>query len=105
MDRYLKLPYRNSFYPYKESIERVQKLLSEYDNDFESCNESILVKGKSISVGCVSKKILDLLGIDIKLSRSSNQRKGCLCPRNKTELLENKRQFSHSCLYCYWNNC
>lgn len=41
-------------------------------------------------------------GLDFELSGSSYQRKGCLCPSNKYELLKNKKQCPHGCLYCYW---
>lgn len=102
LDNGLKLPYDNYFSPSYKMIENTQKLLSLYDNDFESCNEKLIVKGKSIQTGCISLKDLKILGLDFELSGLSYQRKGCLCPSNKYELLKNKKQCPHGCLYCYW---
>lgn len=66
---------------------------------FESCAESLV--DDSHMVGCISKRDLDILGIDGSLAGSSNQRKHCLCPSCKTELLEFK-SCNHGCVYCYW---
>lgn len=104
IDNELPLPYGMYFSPSSNMVNATQKLLSLYDNEFESCNEKLVVNGNSISLGCVSKKDLDVLGIDFELKGSSYQRKGCLCPSNKTELLSNKKQCPHGCLYCYWRN-
>ena len=37
------------------------------------------------------------------LMGNKGQRKGCLCPQNKCELLSHKSQCQHGCLYCYWS--
>ena len=65
--------------------------------EFEACAEDFPFK-----LGCISQKDADILGSKVKLMGSSGQRRGCLCPANKTELLSNKSQCYHRCLYCYW---
>lgn len=67
---------------------------------FESCCESMLHRCEPI--GCVSQKDLSLLGLRYNDDRTGFQRAGCLCLSCKHELLENKKQCPHKCLYCYW---
>lgn len=55
--------------------------------------------------GCISADDVKVVGLDIQLGGSSNQRKGCMCPSNKTELLSCvPGQCAHGCLYCFWKN-
>lgn len=56
--------------------------------------------------GCVSFTDLDIFGIkyDVNESFYGNQRPGCCCLTSKKELLDNKHQCKHGCLYCYWRN-
>lgn len=56
--------------------------------------------------GCVSSIDLNIFGIEYNIDEFSygNQRKGCCCLALKTELLNNKCQCKHGCLYCYWRN-
>lgn len=57
-------------------------------------------------VGCISKEDLERLGIANKyaFSGSSMQRPGCLCPKQKLELLNKNHQCEHKCIYCYWKD-
>lgn len=66
---------------------------------FESCAENT-----KHQVGCISSRDLDILGLKGELNGSANQRKGCLCPFGKTELLNRKHPCPHNCLYCYWKD-
>jgi DNA repair photolyase len=59
------------------------------------------------SIGCISQKDIDILGLTdkIKLEGNSDQRKGCLCPSNKQQLIKCKpAPCENSCLYCFWQN-
>ena len=50
-------------------------------------------------------EVSEILGLDENLcTGSSNQRKLCLCPCCKTELLNNRTRCEHKCLYCYWKD-
>lgn len=53
-------------------------------------------------IGCISQKDLQLLGIYKNITSLANQREGCKCLSVKTELLSNKAQCAHGCVYCYW---
>lgn len=55
-------------------------------------------------VGCISDEDLTVLGIFGKFSGKLGQRKFCLCPGNKFELLKNKTRCKHKCVYCYWKD-
>lgn len=71
------------------------------DSTWESCGETATPDYHKI--GCISKKDLDILGIQVTaLKGSSNQRHSCLCPACKTELLNHRGRCPHSCIYCYW---
>ena len=56
--------------------------------------------------GCVDIKELKLLGIaDDRIDeslRNRQNRQHCRCLAAKTELLSNRQQCPHQCLYCYW---
>ncbi len=67
--------------------------------NFESCAESIAWDDKC---GCISQKDADILGIKTPIRGSACQRRGCLCPATKQELLTHRGQCKHGCLYCYW---
>ena len=64
---------------------------------FEICGEPGLP-----CTGCVSKLDLDILGLDPGYCAEGNQRLACKCLGIKKELLNNKSQCAHKCLYCYW---
>lgn len=56
-----------------------------------------------IQCGCISNYDLSLLNLKTDDSDSCGyQRPNCLCYSGKTELLKNKKQCPHGCLYCYW---
>lgn len=60
-----------------------------------------------VAQGCLSAADLDLMGIPAEKAPAAvngQNRHGCLCLRCKTELLRNKRQCPHKCVYCYWQN-
>jgi len=52
--------------------------------------------------GCISKKDLKTLGLTAELKIGS-QRNACRCLAVKQELLSNRGQCAHGCLYCYWH--
>jgi hypothetical protein len=80
-------------YPYK-----IRKRTIELFPNAEICGEPDFE-----SIGCVSVKDYLALGLDIPQSiETSSQRKTCQCLGTKTELLNNKKQCEHGCLYCYW---
>ena len=57
------------------------------------------------SVSCLSQRDVDILGLTnkITLEGSAEQREGCGCPANKSELLRLRpHQCENKCLYCYW---
>ena len=57
------------------------------------------------SVSCLSQRDVDILGLTDKiiLEGSAEQREGCGCPANKSELLRLRpHQCENKCLYCYW---
>lgn len=70
---------------------------------FESCAQQFVPQHHK--TGCISKLDFKILGLDENLcTGSSNQRKLCLCPCCKTELLNNRTRCEHKCLYCYWKD-
>lgn len=71
---------------------------------YESCAEA--VSQYDHKVGCISKNDLKRLGIENKFlfTGSSKQRVLCLCPCQKLELLNHKKQCEHKCMYCYWKD-
>lgn len=76
-------------------------MLEKYEEiyEFESCSEDTYNK-----LGCISNKDKGILGLNTELYGSAGQRKACLCPKNKVELLLKAKKCSHACLYCYWKN-
>lgn len=86
--------YENNF------LDKIDKIKEMYNVSFESCAEI-----NRFQTGCISKKDLEIFGIDNKnITGSSNQRMLCLCPSCKTEILNEKKRCPHKCLYCYWND-
>jgi hypothetical protein len=53
-------------------------------------------------IGCISNKDLITFGISDTCKSKCTQRSVCNCLGIKTELLNNKKQCKHGCLYCYW---
>lgn len=52
-------------------------------------------------VGCVSWRDCNVLGIKDRL-QGTRQRAVCACLANKYELLKERKQCKHGCIYCYW---
>lgn len=100
----IEMPF-SGFQATNEQFDNVSKmLLRHYKSSFEACAETKL-RGIQ-NVGCISKSILDILGIDSSSIKENNkgQRNDCLCLDCKTELLSNKHRCSNGCLYCYWRD-
>lgn len=100
--------YGDNFYAPKHMMDDVVTALSQYDLQFETCAEKFLNHGNIfVHVGCISERDLRIMGLEQKNAYTNPQnRSGCLCLSCKTELLENKCQCPHRCLYCYWRpNC
>lgn len=88
----------NSFAPTQHMVDNTLAMLKQYNFQYSSCNENTPHK-----CACISEYDCYIMGVDKDyLIGSANQRKGCLCPANKTELLTHKYQCPHKCLYCYW---
>lgn len=74
---------------------------------FECCAEEAVGYSNIHQIGCISYADMILLGKDpilLDKAGSANQRKECMCPSNKTELLNNAVRCCHGCLYCYWHD-
>lgn len=79
---------------------------------FETCSEPELIaldreQSEPIlnQVGCVSQKDLDILGSNVVMEGSSRQRRTCLCPGNKYQILRKKPgRCPNKCIYCYWKD-
>ena len=54
--------------------------------------------------GCVSKKDLEIFGINEETKEGGFQRGSCCCLGCKQELLSQKKQCQHKCIYCYWKD-
>lgn len=84
----------------------VAETLESYQDCYyiDTCNEGYLADKLGIKpTGCVSQNDLEILGItDIKLEGQGRQRKGCMCPNNKVQLLGGYHgRCKHNCAYCY----
>jgi hypothetical protein len=82
---------------YKDVFEALKPYMNRWD--FEACAENF-----PFQTGCISQRDADILGSNVVLMGNKGQRKGCLCPRNKSEMLTHKSHCQHGCLYCYWSN-
>ena len=101
----LKPLYGDKFSPDRFLVSSVSELFGKVKSKFpdiriEACAEPFLKN--VVHCGCVSSFDLDLLGLSCDSDSLGFQRKGCLCYSGKVELLNNKKQCSHGCLYCYW---
>lgn len=72
--------------------------------DIESCGETYEVIPKHWKIGCISEKDLQILGINYSPQqlKIGKQRVSCKCLSIKQELLNNRAQCQHGCIYCYW---
>ena len=92
-----KLPFPE--FDLQKAYDLIVKTFSPYFDrwDFEACAE-----GLPFRRGCISNRDAVILGIDVDMIGNKEQRKGCLCPKNKLELLGHCQRCQHQCLYCYW---
>lgn len=103
----LPLVYGGGFSPSKNQLNMVDKMLQEVNKQYDTISiEACAEPGLSIplQIGCISSKDLQLIGLtsDIENEGIGFQREGCMCYGGKTELLKNRKQCVHKCLYCYW---
>lgn len=103
----LAVPYGlNGFSPSPAQLQAVDGLLQEVLNAhpgvrIEACAEPGLKV--PVRCGCVSSFDIGLLGLGFpEVDELGPQRKNCICYSGKQELLANKTQCGHGCLYCYW---
>lgn len=99
--------YGGNFGPSNEQLDLVASVLNSYDFRYELCAEnSLATKLNNCSVqGCVSYQDLEIMGLDTKLSGTGinpQNRGGCHCLSCKTELLTERKQCPHNCVYCFW---
>lgn len=102
-----------------EQLRQVIQTLSKYpDIEFECCAEDRLFQlnlncdhpANIIRIGCISAKDLHLMGFSNEKIKEAGihvnpqNRNGCQCLSCKTELLDNRHQCPHGCVYCYWKN-
>lgn len=100
----------SQFYASTEQFKQIAELFSEYDYTFYTCAEPVLLrygkKGQIKASGCISKQDLQIMGLNIpdEMPVNKQNRSGCLCLSCKTELLTERKQCPHKCIYCYWKN-
>lgn len=102
--------YGDSFYAPKQMMDKVGHLLSgfhwHYGITFETCAEhalAIACPGVFKEQGCISYEDLSIMGLSYKNAFQNPQnRGGCKCLGCKYELLTQKQQCPHGCVYCYW---
>ena len=96
----------DQFYVSDEQFKQVAEVCSRYPYFFDACAEPELSKyAVNIrNIGCVSKQDFEILGLKmLEVFQVNRQnRNGCLCLSCKTELLTEKHQCPHKCIYCYW---
>ena len=73
-----------------------------YPYEFETCSGYWFNHMKVKHNGCLSKTDLDILKIKGKLVIGKRNRKNCLAPINRIELLNNNN-CQHNCQYCFLN--
>jgi len=76
------------------------EFIKKIKTDVEVCGEPGLE-----CTGCISMRDVYALGIspDKISGKLCNQRMACHCLAEKFELLSNKTQCYHGCIYCYWS--
>lgn len=96
---YLLWEYRSAVHaPLKVRRASLKRLDEATDHTLEICGEPGMQ-----CTGCISQRDFTALGLALpqKIS-TSGQRKACACLSVKTELLKQRGQCKHRCLYCYW---
>ena len=88
---------------YKDSIHANASVRVPLLNAFKALGAEICGEPDVECTGCVSKRDLNALGLDLKeVTKVGVQRHYCRCLAIKTELLDQREQCPHGCLYCYW---
>jgi len=80
-----------------DAVTQLNAIASAYDLRLESCAES-----NEHASGCISQLDAQILHKELPAQLYKGQRRNCLCPAGKTELLTNARRCPHNCVYCYW---
>ena len=102
------LPWNTFHAPEMWRLKSLMSLSTSFpDRLFEMCGEEPLNLVSPLEnvtqLGCVSTKDAELMGLPMFHSLSAGyQRANCRCLSCKTELLSNKQQCPHGCVYCYW---
>lgn len=95
------IPY-NTFYPPMHLQKEFEKRVEDYRGVYEI---EVCAGINRDSRPCISKKDSEILGLKgIDFTSNHLQRKTCSCPDIKMDLLSNKSQCPHRCLYCYWKS-
>lgn len=100
-DRFAEAGLKPLDYFFHSSLELRKKIVS-YFPDAQICGEP-----EFDCVGCVSKKDLEIFGIEIPEGEpkiGGFQREECRCLAYKVEMLDNRIPCRGSCLYCYWKS-
>ena len=100
-------PCYDEFYANQQQLESIVETLNKFPLKYELCAENELYKlnPEIFEIcGCVSLKELRLFNLepDSNMLENMQNRHGCHCLAYKTELLSNKCQCPHKCMYCYW---
>ena len=83
--------------PLENRVNFLKKLKLNYPNfTFEVCGEPGME-----CTGCISVTTCKTLTVKPAIGYSK-QRNSCACLAQKKELLNNRKQCAHGCLYCYW---
>lgn len=94
----LTIPWQGFNAPEEMQMAATKALHQTWNGHLESCAEI-----NQHALGCISARDYNLLGIPLPANPGkSQQRKLCRCLGTKRELLTQKRQCPHGCLYCYW---
>jgi len=99
-EKNIPIPYTSFHAPFelrKKAFNKLNNLYSTTGFEVEICGEPDF-----ICTGCVSKEDFEALRIDYNPTEGGKQRQYCCCIAEKYELLSNKSQCEHKCLYCYW---
>lgn len=108
--------YCGSFYAPEDMMNYAAEQLANFSKVFniifKTCAEPQLSLGKYRlafeQTGCLSIKDLKLMGLPTneieKAGVNRQNRGGCTCLGIKRELLTNRKQCPHKCIYCYWKD-
>ena len=82
----------------ERGLNMIRELAAKYPTlVFESCAEV-----NEFQSGCINTRDLHILELPIAIAGRACQRKTCMCPAQKKELLDSPHPCAHGCLYCYW---